>query len=343
MSLEDIKANQDRFLVQRVLLDSVVAACRAFPTADRVLAVLICDILFAEASSGKYSDVSAERLSHLLLCSERTVRRAREQLDEHKIMVREKRKGLTDKHWPVINPDFAGQDLHPMWWLDATSDAPAPRGKPPKERTGDAGVKPNNPGQVTPLLYDTPGQVTPKPRTGDADEFSTVRYEERKRELSEGDATRKRCGPTQEEVDAGFAEWWASYPRKDDKLDAKKAYAAIVTGKHQDPEYRTTIPQLLAALKAHKFPKDREFTKLPATWLNKGSWASDAAPPGGGPAELPDWRDNPTLTKQFIEKLSLSPNGPWPAEWPPAGSANCRFHRGVLGDLGFLNSTSADT
>src|SRR5262249_51278453 len=42
MSLRDLQANQDRFLVQRVLLDSVVAACRAFPTADRVLAVLLC-------------------------------------------------------------------------------------------------------------------------------------------------------------------------------------------------------------------------------------------------------------------------------------------------------------
>ena len=86
----------------------------------------------------------------------------------------------------------------------------------------------------------------------------------------------KVAGPTQAEVDAGFAEWWAHYPRQDDKLDARKAYTAIVTGRHKDPECRATIPQLLAALKAHKFPKDRDFTKLPATWLNKGSWASDA-------------------------------------------------------------------
>jgi hypothetical protein len=77
-------------------------------------------------------------------------------------------------------------------------------------------------------------------------------------------------------VDAGFTEWWAHYPRKDDRLDAKKAYAAIVTGKQKNPECRATIPQLLAALNSHKFSKDREFIKLPATWLNKGSLASDA-------------------------------------------------------------------
>ena len=86
----------------------------------------------------------------------------------------------------------------------------------------------------------------------------------------------KVAGPTQAEVDAGFAEWWAHYPRKDDKLDAKKAYTAIVTGKHKDPECRATIAQLLAALKAYRFTKDRDFIKHPATWLNKGSWASGA-------------------------------------------------------------------
>ena len=179
MSLQDIKANQDRFLVLRVLMDNVVAACRAIPTADRILAVLVCDILFAEASSQKYSDVSNERLGYLLSCGERAVRLARERLAEHKIMVREKRPGLTDKHWPVINPDFAGQDLHPTWWLDATSDAPAPRGKRPKERIGDAGVKADNPGSVTPTLYDNPGPVRPKPRIADADEFSIVRYKKK--------------------------------------------------------------------------------------------------------------------------------------------------------------------
>ena len=277
MSLQDIKASQDRFLVQRVLLDSVVAACRAFPTADRVLAVLICDILFAEASSHKYSDVSAERLGHLLSCGERAVRMARERLVEYGIMAQEKRPGLTNKHWPVINPDFAGQDLHPTWWLDATSDAPAPRGKPAKPRIDDPGVKTDNPGSVTPTLYDNPGSVRPKPRIGDADEFSTVRYEEKKRDLSEGVATRKRGGPTQEEVDAGFTEWWAHYPRKADKPDAKKAYTAIVTGRHKNPECRATMPQLLAGLKAYRFPKDPDYIRLPATWLNKGSWASGAA------------------------------------------------------------------
>jgi hypothetical protein len=85
---------------------------------------------------------------------------------------------------------------------------------------------------------------------------------------------KKRVLPTQAEVEAGFTEWWSRYPRKDDKLDAKRAYKAIVTGAHRDPECRASIPQLLAALKVHKFPKERQFIKQPATWLNKGAWAS---------------------------------------------------------------------
>ena len=148
--------------------------------------------------------------------------------------------------------------------------------------------------------------------------------------------------PSKAEIDDAFTEWWALYPRKDDKLDAKKAYAAIVTGKHQDPECRATIPQLLAALKAHKFPKDREFTKAPATWLNKGSWASARATwrRSHQAARLPQ---QPSPDQAVHREASLSPNGPWPANWPPPSSADCLFHRGVLGELGFLSSTSADT
>jgi hypothetical protein len=44
---------------------------------------------------------------------------------------------------------------------------------------------------------------------------------------------RRRCrrrappaGPTSAELDAEFEAWWQHYPRKDDKLDAKKAYVA---------------------------------------------------------------------------------------------------------------------
>ena len=110
----------------------------------------------------------------------------------------------------------------------------------------------------------------------------------------------KVASPTQKEIDAGFTEWWEHYPRKDDKLEAKKSYTAIVTGTHNNPECRATIPQLLAALKTHKFPKDREFTKLPATWLNKGSWASDAVDERGAEDA---WVAEQMRTARGIERI----------------------------------------
>jgi hypothetical protein len=84
-------------------------------------------------------------------------------------------------------------------------------------------------------------------------------------------------GPTGAEVEAGFAEWWAAYPSKVDRIAAKRAYERVVSGKHKDPECRATIPQLLSALKTHRFPDDAQFVKHPATWLNKGAWCEAVA------------------------------------------------------------------
>jgi hypothetical protein len=58
------------------------------------------------------------------------------------------------------------------------------------------------------------------------------------KESGGGGATKGRApaAPTQGEIDAAFAQWWAHYPRKEAKFAAKKAYVAIVTGKHRDPE-----------------------------------------------------------------------------------------------------------
>jgi hypothetical protein len=84
-----------------------------------------------------------------------------------------------------------------------------------------------------------------------------------------------RPGLSSAEIAAGFEEWWRHYPRKVDKKDAYRAYLGCVA--NRDPDWRATIPQLLAAVKAHRFPTDLKFVKHPATWLNKGSWKDEAA------------------------------------------------------------------
>jgi hypothetical protein len=110
----------------------------------------------------------------------------------------------------------------------------------------------------------------------------------------------KSWKPTKAQIDAGFTEWWAHYPKKEDKGDARKAYERRVT--HPDPAERATILQLLAAVKAYQFRSERQYIKHPATWLNKGSWmgvgAGTAAPPTA-----------PTDIEAALRQLAESPDG----------------------------------
>src|SRR5262249_31615853 len=141
------------------------------------------------------------------------------------------------------------------------------------------------------------------------------------------------------ELEAAFAEWWAQYPRKDAKLAAKKAYVAIVAGKHRDPEARATPQQLLAAVEAYKFPSDPQFIKHPATWLNDGSWAdlggaASVSPPKGLWARgrrLDDRSRNLERSRISRPKLGGGPNNPWPAGIGPPSL----YHPTALSELGF--------
>jgi hypothetical protein len=74
----------------------------------------------------------------------------------------------------------------------------------------------------------------------------------------------------------GFAEWWAMYPRKQDKAEARKAYARALRG----PAPRPTPADLVAGLDRSKAEWKREgrpWDKHPyaATWLNKRRWEDE--------------------------------------------------------------------
>ena len=173
--------------------------------------------------------------------------------------------------WPLLHASFG--DKPSLHWLVEYYSPRRELGRPRKNPLSIEGgpISGNPQGVEGEGVSENPSASSPKtspppPR----DDFSLDASKGRKCPPS------KVTGLTEEEVDAGFTEWWAHYPRKDDKLDAKKAYATIVRGRHKDPECRATIPQLLAALKTHKFPKEREYIKHPATWLTKGSWMSGA-------------------------------------------------------------------
>lgn len=80
---------------------------------------------------------------------------------------------------------------------------------------------------------------------------------------------RNRSTPTD---DSDFDAFYAAYPKRKEKLAAAKAYrAAIKAG--ATPEQILTAATIYAG---ERFGQDPRFTKLPATWLNKGCWADEA-------------------------------------------------------------------
>jgi uncharacterized protein YdaU (DUF1376 family) len=95
----------------------------------------------------------------------------------------------------------------------------------------------------------------------------------------EPEPVRERGKPLSSTPD-GFDEFWAVVPRKTDKEDARKAYAKALR--------KTDAKTLIAGMARYaeeRRGQDPQYTKHPATWLNKGSWGNETQPmtliPGG--------------------------------------------------------------
>lgn len=140
----------------------------------------------------------------------------------------------------------------------------------------------------------------------------------------------KPNGHGKREEPDGFSEFYQAFPRHEDRRDAARAYAAALK--------RATPEMLLAGAKRYAVERggqDPKFTKLPATWLNKDSWANGSAPNGNGhagaslPFETPEQvMDRKVL--RFKEKgIWLAPDG------APPGSADCMVPRLILEKHGY--------
>jgi hypothetical protein len=69
---------------------------------------------------------------------------------------------------------------------------------------------------------------------------------------------------------ADFDRWYAAYPRREDRLDAERVFARVIT--------TVDIEKLVLAAQAYSVSVaglDRQKIKLPATWLNKGSYENN--------------------------------------------------------------------
>lgn len=76
------------------------------------------------------------------------------------------------------------------------------------------------------------------------------------------------------EADTCFDEFWATYPRREAKAAARKAWDKATT--------RASPEQIITAAAAYRdLPtRDPQYTKHPATWLNNDCWLDERPPPG---------------------------------------------------------------
>jgi hypothetical protein len=74
------------------------------------------------------------------------------------------------------------------------------------------------------------------------------------------------------DIEQGFAQFWAIYPKKDDKPLAKRSFEKALT--------RTTLDTIIAGAERYRDDPNREqaFTKNPSTWLNADAWENDPLP-----------------------------------------------------------------
>jgi len=86
---------------------------------------------------------------------------------------------------------------------------------------------------------------------------------------------------------AGFDEFWATYPRRDDKGAARKAWAKAI--KKADPG------DINIAAASYRDDPNRlgEFTKYPATWLNAEGWSNGPLPARVAATAASEWPDVP--------------------------------------------------
>lgn len=91
--------------------------------------------------------------------------------------------------------------------------------------------------------------------------------------IGEGEKGSKEVLPSAkaDEVPDPFDVWWKLYPKKVEKVDARKAWAQVLR-KGVKPEL------LIEAVRRYPFPDDKQFVKHPAVWLRKGAYEDHQQP-----------------------------------------------------------------
>ncbi|UOQ56057.1 hypothetical protein MUN78_10110 [Leucobacter allii] len=132
----------------------------------------------------------------------------------------------------------------------------------------------------TDTLRDTPSETPPgilsaaQPEGYSPSPTPTPTPIEKEPPISAGGSTKPK-----QPYSKAFLEFWEFGLKKDDKIAAWKAWEKMrKAGLLPDLEYlRKAVEQYVLN------NPDRQFQKLPATWINAGSWENDYTPPQTGP------------------------------------------------------------
>lgn len=94
-------------------------------------------------------------------------------------------------------------------------------------------------------------------------------------ETPPSDELAQKRATKQSEIDEAFASWYAVYPRKQGKADARKAFGQLYTKRALPP-----LDELIARTKRYAAQQvDPTYTKLPAGWLRSGRFDDDDLAP----------------------------------------------------------------
>ena len=103
-----------------------------------------------------------------------------------------------------------------------------------------------------------------------------------------------------------FDQFWAAYPKKKAKADARKAW-------EQTKEFRPPIDKLIAIIKAHSKTKDwmksdGEFIPYPATFLRGERWEDELEVKIEGVVNEKPWHETATGIEAKGKEYGLEPS-----------------------------------
>jgi hypothetical protein len=355
-------------LLLRSIVDGIAFIYREHIGSDErgngyLAGLYIVDTVFSNNENG-CSTASAPRVAALLGCSEKSVRRARDLLVDNSVLGCEKRRGVGDRYWPIINRKLAAEENHVVWWLDATSEA-TKRGRPPEKartdtvqtfETENPGPKPATPDPCGPPLEKTPDpkQKTPDPDFGKRPthqgvggvdfSYTSIREDGASAPVPElpllepaKPSPSKRAPAKPKATEEQFGRFWAAYPRKEGKAAAKRNFLALT---REDAEHATSG----AAAEARKQRgKDPRYIKWPQRWLSERQFEDYVdQPQANGPAapELsPYWwqrkRAPEVLGSDMWQRLIKAHGNPWSEKMlgPSPGVPGCVVPADVIDKL----------